>query len=136
MAEITRREFVQGIGSLGLVAATQTPGVGATHDSYLRPFFLEAQPIWPAGRTEEKNLFVGFRAVFQCGPDRKPILRITASTMYRCFLPTARYRVTNFDESGTVEMTGRDLMEGGLPVVLKLTPQAAIIVYKQVDGRQ
>ena len=91
MAEITRREFVQGIGSLGLVAATQTAGVGATHDSHPRPFFLEAQPIWPAGRTEEKNLFVGFRAVFQCEPDRQPILRITASTMYRCFLNGAHF---------------------------------------------
>jgi hypothetical protein len=33
-------------------------------------------------------------------------------------------------------MTGRELMEGGLPVVLNRAPQAAIIVYKQVDGKQ
>jgi hypothetical protein len=50
--------------------------------------------------------------------------------------PTSRYRVTNFDEPSTVEMTGRELMEGGLPVVLNRAPQAAIIVYKQVDGKQ
>jgi hypothetical protein len=50
--------------------------------------------------------------------------------------PTARYRVTNFDEPGTAEMTGRELMEDGLPVVLKRAPQSAIIAYKQVDGRQ
>ncbi len=84
MAELTRRQFVQGIGSLGL-AATQPVGVGA-QNSRTRPFFLEAKPIWPAGSEEEKNLFVGFRAVFQCEPDRRLVLRITASTVYRCFL--------------------------------------------------
>ncbi len=86
MADLTRRAFVQGIGSLGLAAATQPAGVGATHDSSVRSFFLEAKPIWPAGLEEEKNLFAGFRAVFQCEPGRRPVLRIAASTMYRCFL--------------------------------------------------
>jgi alpha-L-rhamnosidase len=86
MAELTRREFVQGIGSLGLATATQQAGVGATQNSPTRPFFLEAKPIWPTGSEEAKNLFVGFRAVFQCEPDCRPVLRITASTVYRCFL--------------------------------------------------
>ena len=86
MADLTRRAFVQGIGSLGLAAATQPAGVGATHDSGVRSIFLEARPIWPAGLEEEKNLFAGFRAVFQCEPGRRPAVRIAASTMYRCFL--------------------------------------------------
>jgi hypothetical protein len=49
--------------------------------------------------------------------------------------PTARYRVTNVDEQGRPEMTGRELMDQGLPVALKNAPQAAIIVYKRVDGK-
>ena len=86
MTALTRREFVQGMGSLGLAAATQPAGVGATQGPLRGPFFLEAKPIWPAGREEEKNLLAGFRAVFKCGPDRRPVLRIAASTVYRCFL--------------------------------------------------
>lgn len=86
MAELTRREFVQGIGSLGLAATAQPAGGEGTVHSRREPFFLEAKPVWPARREEEKNLTAGFRAVFQCEPGRRPVLRIAASTIYRCFL--------------------------------------------------
>lgn len=45
-----------------------------------------AQPIWPAGRETEMNLFVGFRAVFECSKEQSPILRIAASSLYRVYL--------------------------------------------------
>ncbi|HXW16410.1 MAG TPA: hypothetical protein VEN79_18015 [Terriglobia bacterium] len=86
MAELTRRAFVQGIGSLGLAAVTQPAGLAATHGSSMGSFFLEAKPSWPAGLEDEKNLFVGFRGVFECEPSRLPVFRIAASTVYRCFL--------------------------------------------------
>jgi alpha-L-rhamnosidase len=48
--------------------------------------FDSAQPIWPTGRDREKNLFVGFRAVFDCPGHEAPVLRIAASSLYRVFL--------------------------------------------------
>ena len=48
--------------------------------------FESASPIWPAGRETEKNLFVGFRAVFACADQQAPLLRIAASSLYRVYL--------------------------------------------------
>jgi hypothetical protein len=45
--------------------------------------------------------------------------------------PDVVYTLKNFDVIGTTEMTGRELMDGGLPVVVKDRPGAAIVVYKK-----
>jgi alpha-galactosidase len=45
--------------------------------------------------------------------------------------PDAVYTLTNFDEPGTKEMTGRELCEKGLSIVLKDKPSAAIVTYKK-----
>ncbi len=45
--------------------------------------FVEARPVWPAGRSLEKNLTVGFRAVLELAEPRPARLRLTASTVYR-----------------------------------------------------
>ena len=48
--------------------------------------FASARPIWPTGRETEKNLFVGFRTVVECPSRSDPVLRITASSLYRVYL--------------------------------------------------
>jgi alpha-L-rhamnosidase len=48
--------------------------------------FCSARPIWPKGRQTEKNLFVGFRAVFERPGSGTAVLRITGSSLYRIFL--------------------------------------------------
>ncbi len=49
--------------------------------------FLSARPVWPAGMEAEKNLTVGFRAVFPRPANGAiPVLRLTGSTLYRIFL--------------------------------------------------
>ena len=48
--------------------------------------FYSARPIWPEGRQTEKNLFVGFRAVFKRPESGRGVLRITGSSVYRIFL--------------------------------------------------
>lgn len=48
--------------------------------------FLAARPVWPVGREREMNLFVGFRAVFNAPPGGRPVLRVTAASVYRAFL--------------------------------------------------
>jgi len=47
--------------------------------------FESARPIWPTGRETEKNLFVGFRVVFDSS-QQSPVLRIAASSLYRVYL--------------------------------------------------
>lgn len=46
--------------------------------------------------------------------------------------PAARYTVTNMDVPGTAEMTGWEIMEKGLLVILKEQPASALIVYKRI----
>ena len=48
--------------------------------------FVSAKAIWPKGRGTEKNLFVGFRAVFPRPAGGKNVLRITGASVYRIFL--------------------------------------------------
>lgn len=48
--------------------------------------FLNARPVWPEGRETEKNLTVGFRAVFDAPGDASVVLRVTASPIYRAFV--------------------------------------------------
>jgi len=50
------------------------------------PFFDSTLPIWPIGRETEKNLFVGFQVVFDCSKQIEPVLRITASSLYRIYM--------------------------------------------------
>jgi len=49
--------------------------------------FVSAKPVWLEGRETEKNLFVGFRAVFDAPESsERVVLRVTASTLYRAFI--------------------------------------------------
>ena len=50
--------------------------------------------------------------------------------------PNARYRVNNLDSPGREEMTGRELREEGISVILTGQPEAAIFVYKRLEARQ
>jgi len=72
--------------------------------------FDAAKPVWPEGRTTEKNLFAGFRAVVEA-PDGEAVLRVAGSTSYRAFVngvhvgygpargPHGYYRVDEWDVS-------------------------------------
>lgn len=76
------------------------------------PRFIAARPIWPAGREREKNLSVGFRALFAAPASQRAVLRITGSSLYRVFLngdfvghgpargPHGHYRVDEWDLAG------------------------------------
>lgn len=68
---------------LFLAVFTTAQPVSAVESKY----FLSARPVWPAGLEKEKNLTVGFRAIFPSPTDgAAPILRITGSTIYRIYL--------------------------------------------------
>jgi alpha-galactosidase len=50
----------------------------------------------------------------------------------------ATYTLTNLDIAGATEMTGRELLETGLPISIPDQPGAVIIIYakKQVPNNQ
>ena len=50
------------------------------------PAFTSAKPIWPKGRETEKNVSVGFRAIFKAPDGERVFLRATGATLYRVFL--------------------------------------------------
>ncbi|MDR0902231.1 MAG: hypothetical protein LBM92_05635 [Opitutaceae bacterium] len=66
------------------------PRAGFAEDGARTPapaqFFKEAMPVWAAGREKEKNMALGFRAVFQAGASSAARLKIAASTRYRAYL--------------------------------------------------
>ena len=45
--------------------------------------------------------------------------------------PAAAYEITNFDVTGSIRSSGKDLMEKGLAVEIRDQPGAAVIVYKR-----
>ena len=47
--------------------------------------------------------------------------------------PDATYTLTNLDSNASADMTGRALMEKGLPIVIESQPGAAIITYRKRD---
>jgi len=72
--------------SRGVRESCAEKGRGAVRVSSGRQFFESARAVWPRGLARRKNLFVGFRAVFE-RPERVPvILRIAGCSLYRIFL--------------------------------------------------
>jgi alpha-L-rhamnosidase len=73
--------------------------------------FYSGKPVWATGKEKEKNLSVGFWAVFRAPAGRKVTLRVAASTVYRFFLngnfggygpargPHGHFRVDEWDLS-------------------------------------
>lgn len=65
-----------------------TSGLGAVAAEMADPVaFVSARPVWPKGRQCEMNLLVGFRAAIESPTYADPpVLRLTASTLYRAWL--------------------------------------------------
>jgi alpha-galactosidase len=56
----------------------------------------------------------------------------SAHLKLRGLTPDARYKITDVDNPTDLLLTGRELMEKGLPVTLKAEPDSAVIMYKLV----
>jgi hypothetical protein len=50
----------------------------------------------------------------------------------RGLAPQARYTVTDFDTGRDQTLTGRELMDDGLPVTIQTQPGAVVLTYKQL----
>jgi alpha-galactosidase len=85
--------------------------------------------VWMAWQFDRPESGEGMVQVF-----RRPESPVTTEDLkLRGLDPAARYRVTDMDVPGVREMTGRNLMEKGLHVVLEKQPGSAIISYKRVN---
>jgi alpha-galactosidase len=63
---------------------------------------------------------------------RRPQSPLTAAQFkLRGLDPAATYVLQNHDVAGTTEISGRELLEQGLSVVVKDRPGAAVITYKK-----
>ena len=49
--------------------------------------------------------------------------------------PQANYLLTNIDGTPVAEMTGQQLINDGLPIVLKKKPDVAVIKYQKAMGK-
>jgi alpha-galactosidase len=98
----------------------------------LTPYSLE-NTDWMAWQFDRPEAGEGVVQAFRradCGAS-------TARLRLRGLDPAAVYTLTDFDAAGTRGISGRELMAGGLVVVIKNRPGAAIITYKkESDGRR
>ncbi|MBN2022871.1 MAG: alpha-galactosidase [Pirellulales bacterium] len=93
----------------------------------LTPYNLapDAWIAWQFDRPEEGDgLVQAFR--------RPECVYESARLQLRGLDPDATYDVQNLDERGVTKMTGKELAEPGLLVVMKNRPEAVLIVYKRV----
>jgi alpha-L-rhamnosidase len=83
---LSRRRFVQGVGALSLGAVAMPLRATEATGEEPRLHFLRAKPIWPKGMESDKNLTIGFRTTIERPANKTIILRVAASTIYRCFV--------------------------------------------------
>ena len=80
-----RRDFIKTAGAALLAGSPLASGAEKPLPSGER--FYSAKPLWPRGRTREKNLLVGFRCEFALPPTvDRILLRCACSSLYRAYL--------------------------------------------------
>jgi len=93
----------------------------------LTPYSLESD-VWTAWQFHQPQADQGMVQAFRRADSPYESARFKLQGLD----PAAKYRVTNFDVRGSSVVTGRDLMEKGLPVKLGERPSAALIVYRRL----
>ncbi|MCL5097328.1 MAG: alpha-galactosidase [Candidatus Omnitrophica bacterium] len=94
----------------------------------LTPYSLE-QDRWMAWQFNRPDLGEGMIQAF-----RRPS-STEQSAVYRLhgLDPGLTYTVVNLDAPGITQLTGRELMDKGVRITLKVSPDAGIVVYKKAE---
>ncbi len=96
----------------------------------LTPYNTENN-VWMAWQFDRPDLGEGMVQAFR----RADSFYESARLKLRGLDPDARYRVTNPDAKGATELSGKELMEKGLGVVVTEQPRAVVMVYKRVKAK-
>ncbi len=84
---------------------------------------------WIAWQCDRKELGGGVVQAF-----RRNASQVASMTFHLHRLdPAAQYEITNFDVEGSTKASGKELMETGLTVEIKVKPGAAVIVYHRAN---
>jgi len=96
-------------------------------DFYPLIAYSSAEDVWAAWQFDRPDLNSG--AVFAFRRARSPFA--SAPLRLRGLDPNAVYTLSNFDVAGTTEMTGQELLQKGLPIVIQDRPGSVVVVYKK-----
>jgi alpha-galactosidase len=92
----------------------------------LTPYSLE-ENVWMAWQYDVPEKGEGLVQAF-----RRPNSQIESMTFRLCGLePQAAYQLADIDGTALTEMTGLELMNSGLPIILKNKPEVAVIKYQK-----
>lgn len=97
-------------------------------DFYPLTSYSLSNDVWMAWQFDWAGKGRGMVQAFRRGQNSEPVQTYRLSGLN----PKAQYKVTNFDVEGSVQMSGRQLMEDGLKIELKNKPQAALITYEKM----
>jgi alpha-galactosidase len=101
-------------------------------DYYPLTSYSTEEDTWAAFQFDRPESGDGMVEVFRRGKSPFEAARF----QLRGLQPGTRYTVTDLDATGSKELTGREMMEEGLPVVIKAKPGAVVITYKRVKPGQ
>lgn len=90
--------------------------------------YSQALEVWMAWQFHRSDLGEGFVQAFR----RDRSVYESARFKLRGLAANSRYRLASVDTPEAKEMTGRELMESGLPVSIASQPGAAIITYREL----
>jgi len=96
-------------------------------DFYPLTTYSRKGDAWIAWQFDRPDLGQGMVQAFR----RKDSKSESSHFKLRGLDPSTRYRLTTFDVPGTIERTGRALMDEGLSVSIKDPPAAAVITYER-----
>jgi alpha-galactosidase len=97
-------------------------------DYYPLTSYSLANDVWMAWQFDWAEKGQGVVQAFRRGQNNESVKTYRLSGLN----PKAQYKITNFDVEGTVQMSGKKLMEDGLRIELKNKSQAAVITYEKV----
>ena len=97
-------------------------------DYYPLTEYTLSEGAWMAWQFDRPDLGKGAIQVFR----RANSIYESARPRLRGLDPAARYEIVNLDRPGKSEITGKELMDAGLPVSMPERPGAAIFTYRRV----
>jgi alpha-galactosidase len=115
-----------------LVAQWRQVATNYYGDFYPLTPYATSNDVWAAWQFDRPEAGEGMIQAFRRQQSPGELMRFQLQGLD----PAARYAVTNVDAAGHAELTGRELMEQGLPISLKKQPDSALILYKRVEPQR